>query len=144
MPSSVEINISAEECLSPRRRTKLGSTVKKTAFARQLKKTKTRRGRLTHSQRSLDPIIQRLFCVENDKTYTVDEFRSTITCSSCIEITTKQIVQVGENGRRRIKGAVICKNNKCPRRLSSSSCTINRDRNGAMNIVLIGFSCIVS
>lgn len=97
-----------------------------------------------HERRSLDPVLKRLKCVEKDETFIVDEYKSTVNCSSCFEPTTKQIIRVGDHGRKRIKGAVTCTNEICPRRLSSRSSTINRDQNGAMNIALIGFCHLVS
>ncbi|KAG2200470.1 hypothetical protein INT47_011450 [Mucor saturninus] len=97
-----------------------------------------------HERRSLDPVLKRLKFVEKDETFIVDEYKSTVNCSSCFELTTKQIIRVGDHGRKRIKGAVICTNEICPRRLSSRSSTINRDQNGAMNIALIGFCHLVS
>lgn len=97
-----------------------------------------------HERRSLEPVLKRLGSVEKDKTFIVDEYKSTINCSSCFEITTKQITRVGDRGRKRTKGAVNCTNEVCPRRLSSCSSTINRDQNGAMNIALIGFCHLVS
>jgi hypothetical protein len=43
-----------------------------------------------------------------------------------------------------LKGAVVCVNPSCPRRVATRSTTINRDHNGAFNIVLIGFSSLMS
>ena len=97
-----------------------------------------------HARRSLKPIIARLKSVENDEVHFVDEYKSTITCSSCFEVTTKQVVRTTENKKRRIKGAVACLNSRCPRRLATRSTTINRDTNGARNIALIGLSSIIS
>lgn len=97
-----------------------------------------------HTRRSLGPVMDRLKSVEKDSLYTTDEFRSTVTCNSCFSITTKQLMRVGDNRTRRIKGAVVCSNKHCPRRIKSNSTTVNRDQNGAINIALIGFSKIVS
>ena len=97
-----------------------------------------------HTRRSLKPFVKRLKSVENDDFHVVDEFRSTITCSSCFSITTKQVIRTSENKIRRIKGAVVCKNKFCPRRIKSKSTTTNRDENGARNIALIGFSILIS
>jgi hypothetical protein len=84
-----------------------------------------------HTRRSIKPIIKSLECVEKDKVVTVDEYKSTISCNSCFEVTKKQVVRVGDSGRKRIKGAVTCINTSCPQRLSNRSTTTNRDRNGA-------------
>ena len=97
-----------------------------------------------HSRRSLKPVVARLRSVNNDMVSTVDEYRSTITCSSCFEITTKQIIRTGEGKKKRIKGAVTCLNPMCPRRISAGRTTVNRDYNGAKNIALIGFSRLIS
>lgn len=97
-----------------------------------------------HTQRSIKPLINRLDCVPSDKAIFVDEYKSTITCSSCFETTTKQIIRTKDNRIKRIKGAVTCFNTKCPRKILSRSTTINRDQNGAKNIALIGFSSIIS
>ncbi|KAI9267641.1 hypothetical protein EDC94DRAFT_646414 [Helicostylum pulchrum] len=78
-----------------------------------------------NNQRSSDTILQKFSSVESDITFTVDEIRSTVTCSSCFEVTAKQIVRVGENEKRRVKGVVTCTNNKCPSRLFCSSCTVS-------------------
>ncbi|KAG2195154.1 hypothetical protein INT47_006603 [Mucor saturninus] len=98
-----------------------------------------------HTRRSMKPILNRFNSVANDHIAVVDEFKSTITCSSCFEVTTKQVVRVGEKRVKRIKGAVTCTNHNCPRRLSPTRrTTVNRDMNGTINIALIGFSCVVS
>lgn len=97
-----------------------------------------------HARRSLGPIIERLESVKNDHVCKVDEYKSTITCSSCFEVTTKQLIRTPEGKKKRIKGAVNCTNENCPRRLFGRSTTINRDANGAKNIALIGFSAMVS
>ncbi|KAI7886890.1 uncharacterized protein EV154DRAFT_554633 [Mucor mucedo] len=47
-----------------------------------------------HERRSLDPVLKRLKCVEKDETFIVDEYKSTVNCSSCFEPTTKQIIRV--------------------------------------------------
>jgi hypothetical protein len=39
---------------------------------------------------------------------------------------------------------VVCYNNLCPRRLEHKVTTINRDKNGAVKIALIGISTLVS
>ncbi|KAG2201780.1 hypothetical protein INT47_002040 [Mucor saturninus] len=98
----------------------------------------------SHVLDKLRSSLKRLECVEKDETFIVDEYKSTVNCSSCFEPTKKQIIRVGDHGRKRIKGAVTCTNEICPRRLSSRSSTINRDQNGAMNIALIGFCHLVS
>ena len=97
-----------------------------------------------HTQRSLKPVITRLKSVEKDEVHFVDEFRSTITCSSCFEATSKQIVRAQDGKKRRVKGAVVCSNPLCPRRVSTRCTTINRDGNGARNIALIGITSIIS
>ena len=97
-----------------------------------------------HTQRSLKPVITRLKSVEKDEVHIVDEFRSTITCSSCFEVTSKQIVRAQDGKKRRVKGAVVCSNPLCPRRVSTRCTTINRDGNGARNIALIGITSIIS
>lgn len=98
-----------------------------------------------HSRRSLKPIVERLAAVEGDHVFTIDEFRSTVTCNSCFQLTTKQVVRVGEEKKKkRVKGAVTCTNKNCPRRKTTRATTTNRDQNGAKNIALIGFSRMVS
>lgn len=96
-----------------------------------------------HTRRSIKPVLERL-SLNNDCVCLVDEFRSTITCNSCYHVTTKQIIRTKENKKKRIKGAVVCSNIYCPRRISTRSTTVNRDLNGAKNIALIGFSQLVS
>ena len=92
-----------------------------------------------HCCSSLKPMILRLGRVRNDMVATVNEYRSTITCSSCFESTTTQIIRTGEGKKKRIKGAVTCRNPMCLRRISAGRMTINRDYNGAKNIALIVF-----
>ncbi|KAI7875835.1 uncharacterized protein EV154DRAFT_486625 [Mucor mucedo] len=48
-----------------------------------------------HTRRSMKPILNRLNSVADDYIAVIDEFKSTITCSSCFEVTTKQVVRVG-------------------------------------------------
>lgn len=95
-----------------------------------------------HVSRKLDPILER-FNSFQDHACLVDEFKSTITCSSCFQVTSKQLVRVQETKKKRIKGAVTCNNKNCPRRAARMT-TINRDMNGAANIALIGFSTLIS
>jgi hypothetical protein len=96
-----------------------------------------------HLRRSIKPFVARMKSVKVDTMFVVDEFKSTITCSSCFGVTLKQTVRL--NGSfKTIKGAVVCKNTNCPRRLTCRSTTINRDYNGANNIDLIGFNFVVS
>ncbi|CAO3620587.1 unnamed protein product [Mucor fragilis] len=73
----------------------------------------------------------------------VDEYKSTVTCSSCFERTSKQ-PHIRNGKLKRIPGAVICYNVLCPRRLTTRATTANRDLNGALNIALIGFSSLAS
>jgi hypothetical protein len=90
------------------------------------------------TKRSIKPFISRIKSVTADKMFVVDYYKSTITCNSCFGVMSKQTVRL--NGKiKTIKGAVVCKNGKCPRRLSSRLTTMNRDYNVASNIVLIGF-----
>jgi hypothetical protein len=96
-----------------------------------------------HSRRSTKPFVARMESVKVDKIFVVDKFKSTITCSSCFGVTSKQTVRLNESFKT-IKGAVVCKNTNCPRRLAFRSTTINRVYNGANNIGLIGFSSVVS
>ena len=77
-----------------------------------------------------------------DHVIKVDEYASTVTCSSCFQRTFKQPVR-REGKIKRIPGAVVCINTSCPRRLSCNATTINRDRNAAWNITLIEFSTLV-
>ncbi|KAG2201086.1 hypothetical protein INT47_010838 [Mucor saturninus] len=96
-----------------------------------------------HTRRSLKPVITELQKTEKDTFMVVDEYKSTVTCTSCFETTTKQVVRRGDTIKR-IKGAVVCVNKDCPRRMHNKSTTSNRDQNGALNIALIGFSALVS
>jgi hypothetical protein len=95
------------------------------------------------TEEALSQFVTRMESVKVDKMFAVEEFKSTITCSSCFGVTSKQTVRL--NGSfKTIKGAVVCKNTNCPRRLTCRSTTINRDYNGTNNIGLIGFSSVVS
>ena len=97
-----------------------------------------------HSRRSVKPIIERLKTVADDATFVVDEYQTTITCSSFFNVNTKQIIRTANKNKKKIKGAVTCVNPECPKRLSTRSTTTNRDSNGALNIALVGFSLLVS
>ncbi|KAI7894604.1 uncharacterized protein EV154DRAFT_478278 [Mucor mucedo] len=96
--------------------------------------------RAGHTRRSIKPILNRFDSVADGHVAAVDGFKLTTICSSCFDVTTKQVVKVGENRLKRIKDAVTCTNHNCPRRLyPTRRTTVNRDMNGASNIALIGF-----
>lgn len=96
-----------------------------------------------HTRRSTKPFYSELAVSPQHHVLSVDENRSTITCSSCFKKTCKQPLII--NGKlKRVAGAVICYNTQCPRRLTTKATTTNRDRNGAYNIASIGFSSFAS
>lgn len=88
-------------------------------------------------------MINGLKKVKKDRYAIVDEYKSTITCSTCFQPTTKQAVRRNELVKR-IKGAMVCINIKFPKRVLSKSTTTKHDRNGAPNIALTGFTKLVS
>ncbi|CEP15260.1 hypothetical protein [Parasitella parasitica] len=96
-----------------------------------------------HSRRSTRPYYTQLAACEKDFVLSVDEYKSTITCSSCFQRTTKQ-TQIRDGKVKSIPGAVVCFNPRCQRRISTNATTSNRNRNGATNIAMIGFSSLVS
>ncbi|CEP07346.1 hypothetical protein [Parasitella parasitica] len=97
-----------------------------------------------HTRRSTKPYYKQLSAPENDHLVVVDEFASTITCNSCFSRNQKQFCRLPSGKIRRVPGAVYCINPQCPRRLNSNATTTNRDRNGAMNTTLVGFSSLIS
>ena len=56
----------------------------------------------------------------------------------------EQIIRTGEGEKKLLKGAVACLNPMCPGRISAGRTTVNKDYNGAKNIALVGFSCLIS
>lgn len=86
-------------------------------------------------------MVSRMKSVQLNGFSVVDEFNSTMTCISCFSATTKQAVRRNKIVKT-MKGAVICINTKCPRRITNRA-TINPDQNRANNIGLIGFSSVV-
>ncbi|OAD01206.1 hypothetical protein MUCCIDRAFT_112641 [Mucor lusitanicus CBS 277.49] len=98
-----------------------------------------------NARRSTRPYYKQLAALEKDLVLPVDEYKSTVFCSLCFERTSKQ-PHVRNGKLKRIPGAIICYNVKCPRRLTTraTTTTTNRDRNGAYNIALIGFSRMAS
>ncbi|KAF1800871.1 hypothetical protein FB192DRAFT_1437221 [Mucor lusitanicus] len=83
-----------------------------------------------HTRRSTKPFYSELAVSPQHHVLSVDENRSTITCSSCFKKTCKQPLII--NGKlKRVAGAVICYNTQCPRRLTTKATTTNRDRNDA-------------
>ena len=97
-----------------------------------------------HSRKSLKPFMNQLKSVEKDGMYVVDEYRSTITCFSCFQPTTKQLARKLDGKAKRVKSAVVCTNNICPKRIVYRQTTTNRDQNSAKNIALIGLSLALS
>ncbi|KAL9544324.1 hypothetical protein MBANPS3_007681 [Mucor bainieri] len=97
-----------------------------------------------HNRRSTKPYYGRLAAHGQDQVTTTNEFASTVTCNSCFCRTKKRSQRLSNGKMATIKGAVICVNPRCPRRLTCKATTINRDENGARNIALIGFSTMVS
>ncbi|CEP10448.1 hypothetical protein [Parasitella parasitica] len=56
----------------------------------------------------------------------IDEYKSTVTCSSCFQRTTQQ--RQNRHGKvKKILGVVVCFNSKCPRQVSTSATIINRE-----------------
>jgi hypothetical protein len=55
-----------------------------------------------------------------------------------------QVHRQSDGALKRVKGAAVCYNTKCPKRVFQNATTTNRDENGARNIALIGFSSLVS
>ena len=55
-----------------------------------------------------------------------------------------QVHRQSDGALKRVKGAVVCYNTKCPKRVFQNATTTNRDENGAQNIALIGFSSLES
>ncbi|CEP16880.1 hypothetical protein [Parasitella parasitica] len=96
-----------------------------------------------HSRSSTRPHYTQLAACEKDFVLSVDEYKSTITCSSCFQRTTKQ-TQIRDGKVKSIPGVVVCFDPRCPRRISTSATTSNRDRNEATKIAMIGFSSLVS
>ncbi|KAL9550251.1 hypothetical protein MBANPS3_004817 [Mucor bainieri] len=115
-----------------------------TALAKDLKKLEVARMAAGNkSRRSTRPYYQQLGVLERDVVLSVDEYKSTVTCSSCFKRTSKQ-PHIRDGKLKRIPGAVVCYNTQCPRRLTMNATTTNRDGNGALNIALIGFSRVAS
>ncbi|KAL7330325.1 hypothetical protein PS15p_205290 [Mucor circinelloides] len=96
-----------------------------------------------HSCRSTKPYYKQLAASYHDSVVSVDEHKSTVTCSSCFGRTSKQ-PHIRAGKVTRIPGAVVYHNVLCPRRLTTRSTTINSDLNGAKNIALIGFSSLAA
>ncbi|KAF1800357.1 hypothetical protein FB192DRAFT_1458774 [Mucor lusitanicus] len=96
-----------------------------------------------HARRSTKLYYSQLGAGTNHSVVSVDEYKSTVTCSSCFHRTSKQ-VHLRDGHIKRIPGAVVCLNVKCPRRLTSGATTVNRDLNDAKNIALIGFSSLAA
>ncbi|KAL7324037.1 hypothetical protein PS15p_210608 [Mucor circinelloides] len=96
-----------------------------------------------HSCRNTKPYYKQLAASYHDSVVPVDEYKSTVTCSSCFGRTSKQ-PHIRAGKVTRIPGAVVCHNVLCPRRLTTRSTTINRDLNDAKNIALIGFSSLAA
>lgn len=95
-----------------------------------------------HNRRGINQYYTQLNASSIDHVIKVDEYASTGTCSSCFQRTFEQPVR-REGKAKRILGAIVCMNTSCLRRLSCNATTINRDRDGARNIALIGFSALV-
>jgi hypothetical protein len=94
-------------------------------------------------RRSFKPIVNRLNSFQKDVFQITDEYTSTVTCNGCCSRTTPQVFR--RNGNLvRIKRAVVYYNTSCLKRKNNNSTTTNRDRNGAQNIALIGFSSMIS
>ncbi|CAO0796693.1 unnamed protein product [Mucor circinelloides] len=96
-----------------------------------------------HSCRSTKLYYKQLVASCHDSVVSVDEHKSTVTCSSCFGRTSKQ-PHIRAGKVTRIPGAVVCHNVLCPRRLTTRSTTINHDLNGAKNIALIDFSSLAA
>ncbi|KAF1806486.1 hypothetical protein V8B55DRAFT_1007498 [Mucor lusitanicus] len=96
-----------------------------------------------HARRETRRYYQQLGALERDVVLAVDEYKSTVACSSCFKRASKQ-PHIRDGKLKRIPGAVVCHNIHCPRRLTTGIITINRDGNGAYNIALIGFSRMAS
>lgn len=96
-----------------------------------------------HTRRGTRRYYQQLGALDKDSVLLVDEYRSTVTCSSCFQRTSKQ-PHMRDGKLKRIPGAVVCHNVRCPRRLTTRATTTNRDGNGALNIAVIGFSRMAS
>lgn len=97
-----------------------------------------------HTRRSISPYTPMIKSYESDHFQIVEEHNSTLKCTSCFKTTAKQHVRYKGKSFRRVKGAAVCANAKCPRRISTRSTTSNRNQNSARNIALIGFSSLVS
>lgn len=78
--------------------------------------------------RKVDPILER-FNSYLDHASLVDVFESCTAFSSCFQVTSKQLLRVQETRKKRIKGAVTCKNKIFPRRAARMT-TANRDTKG--------------
>ncbi|CEP19739.1 hypothetical protein [Parasitella parasitica] len=96
-----------------------------------------------HERRSTGPYYRQLSAPKNGHLVVVDEFASTITCNSCFSRNQKQFCRLPNGKIRRVPGAVYCINPQCLRRLNSNAITTKRDRNGAMNIALVGFCSLI-
>jgi hypothetical protein len=93
-----------------------------------------------HRRRSMKPIINRM---KMDSCNIIDEYNTTKLCSSCYSHTSYQKLKRGDKYVR-IKGALVCTNPLCPRRIMCKATTINRDNNGGTNIATTDTSSLVS
>lgn len=83
-------------------------------------------------------LVMGLKFVKQDSFKITNEFKSTVTCSSCFHRTLPQMHR-RDGLIHRIKGAIVYYNNLYPRRLEHKVTTRNRDQNGAANISLIEY-----
>ncbi|OAD04618.1 hypothetical protein MUCCIDRAFT_108448 [Mucor lusitanicus CBS 277.49] len=69
-------------------------------------------------KKSTSPYYKQLAAGTNNSVVPVDQYKSTVTCSSYFHRTSKQ-AHLRDGHIKRISGAMVCYNIKCPRRLTS-------------------------
>ncbi|CEP15571.1 hypothetical protein [Parasitella parasitica] len=97
-----------------------------------------------HKRRSIKSLLQQYESKVGDSVVIADEYHSTITCNSRFQRNKKQVRRLSSGKYETINEAVVCYSSNCPRRKQKKATTTNRNAKEAKNILLIGFSMMIS